>query len=80
MLNTGSYCFKNIQEKWFCPEEEITRENESDTPDPSLSEAPTSKQWTKAEMLKEFRKFNFDLSPKVRKRLHVLFFKNSLTI
>lgn len=55
-------CFSNVLEKWHILDENPPAAD-SDSPD---SEAVKKQYWTKAEILKNSRKFNFDLSPKVK--------------
>lgn len=62
-LNDNSFCYENIHEKWFCSEETVV--NPEDQADSTSEQLSSTKQWTKAELLKETRKFNFDLAPKV---------------
>lgn len=62
-LRDGSTSFSNVEQAWnIIPEASA----EGGSPDLETESPPDSKKiWSKEEILKESRKFNFDLSPKV---------------
>ena len=76
-LRNGSTSFTNIEQQWNAvpevppedvrPEEKAAGEEEATAgaePEPKSPPVP-KKTWSKEEILKESRRFNFDLSPKV---------------
>jgi RAB protein geranylgeranyltransferase component A len=56
-LNSNTIC--NIVEKWFIPDEDVQVNMEE------VDSKFCKQTWTKSEIVKNSRKFNFDLSPKV---------------
>jgi len=64
-LRSNFTSFTNVEQQWnIVVFEEVPAEN--DNPESETQSPPNHKKvWTKEEILKESRKFNFDLSPKV---------------
>ena len=64
-LRSNFTSFTNVEQQWnIVVFEEVPAEN--DNPESETQSPPDHKKvWTKEEILKESRKFNFDLSPKV---------------
>ena len=57
-IDTTNNCIlENVQKLWY--------------PFASAEEQSTDEDWTKEKIMKEFRKFNIDISPKVHYRLQM---------
>lgn len=66
-LNSNTIC--NIVEKWYLPDEDVQGniDNQKNLEE-TINKVP-KETLTKSEILRDSRKFNFDLSPKVYKYL-----------
>ena len=64
---------QNVEEKWNI-HDNLTEDPENLIINQDTDHKVMTHQWTKSEILKYSRKFNFDLSPKVKNNVNIVYF------
>lgn len=66
LLDSASNCIENVTENWFAPDvkEDVLVQADENSELP-YQEPSSQTSWSKLEIQKNYRKFNFDLAPKV---------------
>ena len=66
-INLNANSVFNIVDKWFISDEDVEANVDNQQRIDETNKKDLRQTWTKSEILKNSRKFNFDLSPKVIK-------------
>jgi hypothetical protein len=66
-IGLNSNTVLNVVEKWFISDEDVEATIDNQLRIEETNNGILKQTWTKSEVLKHSRKFNFDLSPKVMK-------------